>query len=210
MKSKVQFWDDIAESYAKKPVEDPAAFERKIEITKARLRPTDVVLDIGCGTGSLALRLAASAAHVHGLDISNEMVRIARAKASDAETTNASFHVGAFDETFEAFGRSSLDCICAYSILHLIEDREAALKRMWTLLRPGGSLVSSTVCLGSSWIPFSPILWTMRQFGKAPWVGILDDKRLVSDMTDAGFTDIEKPPVGAKPTVAFVVARRPV
>ncbi len=59
-------WDGV--------VANPGAFERKIEVTRARMTPTDVVLDIGCGTGSLALRLASSAAAVHGLDISGAMM----------------------------------------------------------------------------------------------------------------------------------------
>ena len=65
-----RFWDSIAEKYAAQPVEDQAAFDRKIAITKEHMEPTDVVLDIGCGTGSLALILAPHAAHVHGLDLS--------------------------------------------------------------------------------------------------------------------------------------------
>ncbi|MEO1234214.1 MAG: class I SAM-dependent methyltransferase [Myxococcota bacterium] len=209
MNSESRFWDDLAESYAKKPVEDPAAFERKIELTKERLRPSDVVLDIGCGTGSLALRLASSAAEVHGLDISKEMIRIAKAKAVEAQADNVHFRVGPFDRTLGGFDPGSLDCICAYSIIHLVKDRDAALAQMWKLLRPGGTLVSSTVVLGASWIPFGPIIWTMRQFGKAPWVAIMKERELVSDLARAGFVDIETPDVGAKSTVAFVIARRP-
>jgi hypothetical protein len=41
------FWDELAERYAAQPVELPEAFERKIEITRARMRPDSVVLDIG-------------------------------------------------------------------------------------------------------------------------------------------------------------------
>lgn len=82
MNADARFWDDIAESYAAKPVEDPAAFERKISFTLERMRPDDVVLDVGCGTGSLALRFAPRAAKVHGLDLSPAMVRITRGKAA--------------------------------------------------------------------------------------------------------------------------------
>jgi hypothetical protein len=42
-----RFWDDLAERYASQPLERPEAFERKIEITRARMRPDSVVLDIG-------------------------------------------------------------------------------------------------------------------------------------------------------------------
>src|SRR5690349_2845994 len=108
------FWDGIAESYAKKPVANPAAFERKIEVVRARMRPEQVWLDIGCGTGSLALRLAASGAQVHGLDFSPEMIRIANQKARAQHVANVTFHVGAFDATFDAFAPASLDGIGAF------------------------------------------------------------------------------------------------
>lgn len=54
MPADTAFWNELAERYAAKPVELSEAFERKIEITKSHMRPHDVVLDVGCGTGSLA------------------------------------------------------------------------------------------------------------------------------------------------------------
>jgi 2-polyprenyl-3-methyl-5-hydroxy-6-metoxy-1,4-benzoquinol methylase len=82
---------------------DPAAFERKIAITKSLMTPRDIVLDVGCGTGSLAMRLSPCGAHVHGLDLSSEMILIARGKAKAAEATNVTFHVGPFDDSFTVF-----------------------------------------------------------------------------------------------------------
>jgi arsenite methyltransferase len=203
-----RFWDQIAESYARKPVEDPDAFERKITLTKARMTPRDVVLDIGCGTGSLALRLAPHAAHVHGLDLSGEMVRIARHKASEQRVDNVTFHVGPFEEC-AAFPAESLDGLCAYSLLHLVEDREATLARIYRLLKPGGFFVSSTVCLRGSWIPYGALLRVMRWLGRAPSVHILDRATLEHEVRRAGFVDLTSPDVGAKPTVAFLVAQKP-
>ena len=203
------FWDGIAEEYARKPVADPAAFERKIAITEARLGAHAEVLDIGCGTGSLALRLSKSARHVHGLDASQEMIRIARGKAGAQDATNVTFHVGAFDESFATLQPGSLDVVCAYSILHLVPDRRAAIDRIFRLLAPGGSLVSSTVCLGESWVPYRPFLAVMRWLGKAPRVSVFSAHDLVEDLTRAGFVEIERPDVGADTTIAFVVARKP-
>ena len=70
------FWDKLAERYAKQPIADLASYERKLDVTKSRLSPTDVILDIGCGTGSLALELAPHVAAVHALDFSGEMIRV--------------------------------------------------------------------------------------------------------------------------------------
>lgn len=203
------FWNKIAEEYARKPVDLPEAFERKIAITKARMSPQDVVLDIGCGTGSLALRLAPCGGHLHGLDVSSEMIRIARGKAEAQRADDVTFHVGAFD-TFDLFEPGSLDGICAYSILHLVDDPRAALDKIFRLLRPGGFFVSSTVCLADGWVPYRPILTVMRWVGKAPMVKILRRRDLLADIEAAGFVGIELPEVGAKPTTAFVVATKPV
>lgn len=204
------FWNKLADKYAAQPVGNPDAFERKIAITKSCLRPDDVVLNIGCGTGSLALRLAGDAAHVHGLDISSEMVRIANEKAAAQGVENVTFHNGPFDQSFETFEDGSLDGICAYSILHLLEDRAAALAQIHKLLKPGGFFVSSTVCLGGTWVPYTPIIAVMRWFGKAPSVvRSFAPQTLMDELREAGFEDIQRPDVGAKPMIAFLVARKP-
>ena len=203
------FWDGIAEKYAKQAVANPDAFDAKIAITKSRMKATDVVLDIGCGTGSLALRLAGSAAEVHGLDISSEMTRIANGKARAQDADNVTFHTGPFDETFGAFEPESLDGVCAYSLLHLVDDRSAALAQIFRLLKPGGFFISSTVCLGESWVPYGALIGAMRLIGKAPMVKIFDRRTLEEEIRQSGFVDISQPDVGAKGEIAFIVARKP-
>jgi len=202
------FWNDQAAGYSQKPVANPDAFERKIAITRAQMSPTSTVLDIGCGTGSLALRLADACAHVHGLDISDEMARIAREKAAAQGVDNVSFFVGPFDASFTTIAPGSLDGVCAYSILHLLDDRAGALAQIFELLKPGGFFVSSTPCLRSR-VPYAPILWLMRKLGIAPRVQIFDQATLQGDMKAAGFVDIQAPDVGAKGTTAFIVAKKP-
>ena len=203
------FWNRLAEKYSHQPVGDPDAFERKIAVTKSLIKAQDVVLDVGCGTGSLALALATSGAHVHGLDLSSEMTRIAAAKAAAQSVDKVTFHTGPFDESFSVFEAESLDGICAYSLLHLVADRPATLKRIFHLLKPGAFFVSSTVCLGESWVPYAPVLKVMRWLGKAPMVKIFSRETLEDEIRGAGFVEVSTPDVGAAPTIAFVVATKP-
>ena len=203
------FWDGVAEGYAAKPVEDPLAFERKIAITQDLLGSDAAVLDVGCGTGSLALRLAPGAGWIHGLDVSPAMVRIARGKTAAQGIRNVTFHVGAFDARLTAFAPESLDMVCAYSLLHLVGDRPATLAQLYALLKPGGAFVASTLCLGESWLPYGALLWAMRQVGKAPRVWRPGRAVILDEIRAAGFEAVATPGVGAKPTVLFTVARKP-
>jgi len=203
------FWNGRAERYARMPVGDPQAFERKIEITRGKLTPASVVLDIGCGTGSLALRLAPSAGHVHGLDASSAMIAIAERKAIAAGIGNVSFHVGAFGEDPGVFPEGSLDVICAYSLLHLVRDRRECLSRMFDLLKPGGCLIASTVCLGESRLPYGLLLRVMHTLRRAPRVCVLSRRTLRDEVEAAGFEAVREPDVGAERTISFLVASKP-
>jgi arsenite methyltransferase len=208
MTADAQFWDRLADKYAAQPVKDLAAFDRKKVITRAHLSPSASVVEIGCGTGSLALELSRHAGHIHAVDVSPEMIRIAEGKKAAQGVPNVTFHTG----TLEA-ARSRLptgvDAVWAYSILHLVEDRTRTLASAFELLRPGGTFISSNVCLGGTWVPYGAMITVMRWLGKAPRVHCYSRKTILREIAAAGFVDVEEKDVGAEKVVAFVVARKP-
>jgi len=208
MNADAKFWDDLAEKYAAKPVEDLAAFERKKAITREFLHPAATVLEVGCGTGSLALEMSRFAGHIHALDFSGEMIRIADGKKLAQGVTNVSFRHGTLDNT-SALEPGHFDSAWAYSILHLIADRRRTLERLFELLKPGGTFISSNVCLGDTWVPYSVMITVMRWFGKAPVVHCYDRGTILREMREAGFVDVHEREVGAQSTIAFVVAKKP-
>ncbi|QWF77692.1 class I SAM-dependent methyltransferase [Amycolatopsis sp. CA-230715] len=91
-------------------------------------------LDVGCGDGLLARKLATRAERVTGIDSSPEMIALARERADPAVT----FVEGDF--LAAPLPRESYDFVCSVATIHHL-DFEAALVRMRELLRPGGTLV---------------------------------------------------------------------
>ena len=204
MKNYDRFWDRIAERYAKKPVADEAAYEKKLEVTRRYLDPEASVLEIGCGTGSTALVHAPKVAHVRATDISAEMIRIAKEKAARAGIANVDFEQAAVEDIDVA--DASVDVVLALSLLHLLEDWEAAIANIHTMLKPGGTFVSSTVCLGDSmkWFRFvGPI---GRFFGFMPLVRVFRADELRASLEKAGFEIDYDWQVDSR--VLFIVAKK--
>jgi len=96
----------------------------------------DRVLEIGCGTGTFARVLAARAQHVLAIDLSPEMIRLARERSTGI--SNLEFHLG--DILDMALAAESFDCIASIATLHHLPYREMLLK-MKPALKPGGVLL---------------------------------------------------------------------
>ena len=202
-----RFWDLIARKYARDPVADPEAYERKLSETRMLLRPDDRVLEFGCGTGTTALRHAPHVKEIVAIDISARMIGIAREKAQSAHVTNVEFRQASFD-TFDA-APGSFNMVMAHSILHLIPDHRAAIEQSFNLLAPGGVFVSSTACLGEMGWVFRKILPLGRTLrGYFPLLTVFSAEELRADITNAGFV-IESHWQKSSNTAAFIIARRP-
>jgi SAM-dependent methyltransferase len=93
-------------------------------------------LEIGCGTGAFARQLAERCGRVVGLDLSAEMIRVARSRSSRFE--NLEFQLA--DAMTWTFPRSHFDFICSIATLHHLDQREL-LPKIKNALRPGGVLV---------------------------------------------------------------------
>src|SRR4051812_33739331 len=100
--------------------------------------PPAVVLDLGCGTGSLSVLLAAAGYEVRGLDSSPRMLDLARGKA-DAAGVVVEFTEG--DAADPPYASGSADVVLCRHVLWALDHREAVLARWVQLLRPGGRLV---------------------------------------------------------------------
>ena len=183
MANQSRFWDRIAAKYAARPVADAATYARKLEIQRGLLGPEMDVLEIGCGTGSTALELAPSVRSYLATDISEAMIGIARDKPG--APAQLRFERAALDEL--SFRNNSFDAVLAHSLLHLVEDRDAALARIRDLLKPGGLLIASTACI-ADFMPWMRYLLPLgRATGLLPLVRVFSAAELAASLEGAGF-----------------------
>ena len=110
------------------------------EAALLRLIPRGLtVADVGCGTGLLTLGLAAIAGHVHAVDASARMVRLAREKVRRAGLSNVT--VRRADVRRLPFAAGSLDAVFAFHLLrHLVRPADA-LAEFGRVVRSGGRVV---------------------------------------------------------------------
>ncbi|MEM6422318.1 MAG: class I SAM-dependent methyltransferase [Pseudomonadota bacterium] len=207
MKDAQAFWDGLARGYAKKPVKDVGAYEQTLERTRSHLRVADRVLEIGCGTGSTALRLAGAVGDYTASDISPAMIAIAEEKAAASQAGNLRFVTGALSDAPRTDG--GFDAVLAFHLIHLVDDLPAALGAIAERLRPGGVFISKTVCLGErgGW-KLRAFVRVMRLLGIAPPVAYLSVEALQAAIAAAGFKIVETGMFPKVPPNHFVVARR--
>ena len=200
------FWDKIAAKYARKPVADPAAYDAKIARVRALLRAEDRMLEIGCGTGSTALRLASNVAEITATDISGRMIDIAEGKRVSADTSNLKF---VQTDAAARLPGAPFDVITAFSLLHLVEDVPSVLKSVRDQLKPGGLFLSKTVCLGDANAPLRLFVRSLGVIGVAPPVAMLSRAELSRALVRSGFDLVEHRYFDKRRLNPFIIAQSP-
>lgn len=211
MKTDAPFWDRIAEKYAKSDIRDEAAYRASLARSLSYLKPTDRVLELGCGTGTTAVELASSGAKIVASDLSQEMLAIGRTRAKAAGVENIEFHHGSVEEA----PAGQFDVVMAHNLLHLLPDLNAALEAIAQRLPKDALFISKTPCLGEArgsfkyWM-FKVMIPLMRLVGKAPRspVKFFAIPQLETAIAKAGFEVIETGNYPVSTPGRYIVARR--
>ncbi|MYM56082.1 class I SAM-dependent methyltransferase [Thalassovita mangrovi] len=206
-----KFWDKTAERYAKSPIADMDSYEYTLGRTRSYLQDTDRVLELGCGTGTTAIKLGDAAGSVVGSDLSANMVEIGQRRAAEAGAGNVRFVQADVDD--EGLREDPYDVVMAFNLLHLIEDTDKALAQIGEMVRPGGLFISKTVCLaeGGGALKLRLLMLAlplMQMLGKAPFVRFLKVAELEGALERAGFKIVEAGNFPAKPPARYLVARK--
>ncbi|MFO7654294.1 MAG: arsenite methyltransferase [Candidatus Krumholzibacteriia bacterium] len=154
----------------------------------ADLRPGEVVLDLGSGGGIdvlLSARRVGPAGKAYGVDMTDEMVALARANQERAGVTNAEFLTGTLEDL--PLPDAAVDVIISNCVVNLAGDKDLVLREAFRVLRPGGRLAIADIVLQRELPPeaqASMALWT----GCVAGALVADDYR--RRLADAGFVGV--------------------
>lgn len=127
------------------------------------------VLEVGCGQGAVAVRLAARASSYTGVELDESSAMVARERLVDAGAGGRVLHgslAGLGDD--ERF-----DLVCAFEVIEHIEDDAAALAEWVTRLAPGGVLLLSTPAWQSRFGPMDTAVGHFRRYDPPALRGLL-------------------------------------
>ena len=186
-------WDEIRNLYVSELDVEAALFDVIAD------QKIDDFLDIGTGTGRILEVLAPHVRRGVGIDLSHDMLRIARAKLEQSAIRNCQVRHG--DIYNLALPSASFDVAVIHQVLHYIDDPEAAVAEASRVLKPGGRLVV---------VDFAPHqVEYLRQEHRHRWLGF-DDSEVARWFLAAGLELAHAVRLEGDPlTVAIWPATRP-
>ena len=156
------------------------------------LKPGETVLDLGSGGGIdvlLSARRVGPTGKAYGLDMTDDMLALARENQRQAGATNVEFLKGQIEEI--PLPDSSVDVVISNCVINLSADKSRVLREAFRVLRPGGRFaVSDVVVRGEvpEAVRQSMLLWV------GCLAGALEENEYRSMLGAAGFVDVDLEP----------------
>ncbi|MBC7250608.1 MAG: arsenite methyltransferase [Anaerolineae bacterium] len=155
----------------------------------AELQPGEVVLDLGAGGGIdcfLAARKVGPGGKVIGLDMTPEMIKLARRNAKKLGATNVEFRYGEMEDI--PLPDESVDVIISNCVINLSPDKDAVFREAYRVLRPGGRMSISDIVVYSE-LP-QPIRDNLDAWADC-LAGALHEADYLNKMRAAGFSEVQ-------------------
>ncbi len=158
-------------------------------VTVAELREGETVLDLGSGGGLdvlLAARRVGPRGTVYGLDMTDEMLALARRNAEAAHATNVHFLKGLIEAI--PLESESVDAVISNCVVNLSTDKPAVLREVARVLKPGGRIGISDVVAEDR---LSPAERAERGSFVGCIAGALSESEYRTGLVEAGLSDVE-------------------
>jgi ubiquinone/menaquinone biosynthesis C-methylase UbiE len=155
----------------------------------ASLQPGEVVLDLGSGGGIdcfLAAKTVGPTGRVIGLDMTPDMIKLARRNAKKVGATNVDFRYGEMEEM--PIEDASVDVILSNCVINLSPDKDAVFAEAFRVLKPGGRLVVSDIVTKGD---LPPAIRDNMNTWAGCVSGALDEAVYLDKMRAAGLIDVE-------------------
>jgi SAM-dependent methyltransferase len=155
----------------------------------AELSPGEVVLDLGSGGGIdvlLSARRVGPTGVAYGVDMTDEMLELARRNQVEAGIPNAEFLKGTIEEVPLPDG--SVDVVISNCVINLSTDKDRVLREAYRVLRPGGRFAVSDIVFQGR-MP-EALRHSIEAWGGCV-AGALHEDDYRSKLADAGFRDID-------------------
>ncbi|MFC1921448.1 class I SAM-dependent methyltransferase [Chloroflexota bacterium] len=207
MKSE-KFWDKQARDFIDQEQHTQLSENKDFITTLKYLNIDDTVLDYGCATGIISNAIADKVKEIHAIDISSRMIEIARIKARERNIENIHYAQGTiFDERYQ---KESFNVILAFRILHMLEDIEAVMNRINELLKPGGTFISVSACMGGKKALLGILVSLASKMRIIPLhINMFTLPELQRVITGGGFQIVEYEKMDDKVPHYCIVARKP-
>jgi SAM-dependent methyltransferase len=118
---------------------EQSRIRKDLRFIRGKFEGGPLILDLGCGTGNLSIKLLELGCSVWGVDISPDMVEVLKKKIPGGSGDKTRLFVQNVDE-FISGCQQRFDCIVASSVLHHLPDHIQTLEKALELLKPGGWL----------------------------------------------------------------------
>lgn len=155
----------------------------------AGLRTGEVVVDLGSGGGMdvfLAAAKVGPSGKAVGIDMTAEMVALARRNAARAGVENVEFHQAVIDRI--PLPDESVDCVISNCVINLATDKPAVFREVYRVLKPGGRISISDIALKAP-LPAELAANLMAYVGCISGAIFLDEYR--AGLLEAGFAEVE-------------------
>lgn len=183
-----RFWDRTASSYDKSESKDFKQNQQILASIHKYTNATDQVLDFACGTGTYSVQMAKIVKQVHAIDISSKMLDRAKQKAEKHKVQNINFlQTTIFHDNLKS---ESYDIVFAFYILHLLEDPQKVLAKIYSLLKPGGLFISVCPCMGET-KTLGSLMSFVSKLGFVPTVKSFKTKELEELIEEQHFQIVE-------------------
>jgi SAM-dependent methyltransferase len=158
----------------------------------AELNSGETVLDLGSGAGIdvlLSARRVGADGYVYGIDMTDEMLELAKRHQEEAGATNVEFRKGMIEDL--PLDDAAVDVVISNCVINLSADKPSVISEMFRVLKPGGRIGISDIVADNS-------LSEDERLERGSWVGCiagaLSFDEYARNLTSAGFVDVSIEP----------------